>query len=385
MTDKPQAYDALFNNDAIGIIAIDAGGQIVSVNRFALKQFGYAEEEELLGQPVEVLIPKRFKERHMGYRKDYQGAKAHSRPMGSGMDLFGIKKGGAEFPVEVCLSPYRTDSGQFVIAFISDITIRKESENALLRLNEELEQKVEERTQSLTEALAKEKDLNELKSRFVSMASHEFRTPLSTILSSSYIASRYTSAEDQPKRERHHQIIVGCVNTLTDTLNDFLLIGKIEEGKLQTRFADTDIPALMNATLTEMQGIFKNGQTPVYKHQGLKNFVIDVSLLKHIVMNLVSNAVKFSPEESEINVSTVCTADKLVLTVSDKGLGISKEDRQHLFERFFRGSNVTNIEGTGLGLHIVAKYTELMNGSIACDSELGAGTTFTITLHTKNA
>jgi PAS domain S-box-containing protein len=349
-----------------------------------LRQFGYTTVEELLGKKIEVLIPRRFKEKHEKYRHNYQAANAHSRPMGSGMDLFGIKKDNTEFPVEVCLSPYQTPDGQFVIAFISDITIRKESELALIRLNEELEDKVEQRTKSLSEALEKEKDLNELKSRFVSMASHEFRTPLSTIMSSSFIASKYTTTEDQPQRERHHQIIAGCVNTLTDTLNDFLLLGKIEEGKMQTRFADQSIPELINATIVEIQGILKDEQQLIYNHEGDERFFIDSTLLKHIITNLASNAIKFSPEKADIRIFTKIANDELRLTVCDNGMGISKEDQQHLFERFFRGKNVTNIEGTGLGLHIVAKYAELMHGTIECKSELNEGTEFIITLKRQN-
>lgn len=384
MKSKGHAYEALFNNGAIGIITVNRQGHIVSVNQFALKQFGYTAEEELIDKEIEVLIPRRFKERHEKYRHNYQAGVAHSRPMGSGMDLFGIKKDNTEFPVEVSLSPYQMSEEQFVIAFINDITIRKESESALIQLNEKLEQKVEERTKSLSEALEKEKDLNELKSRFVSMASHEFRTPLSTIMSSSFIASRYTSTEDQPQRERHHQIIAGCINSLTDTLNDFLLLGKIEEGKMQTRFADLNIPDLINVAIDETRGVLKEGQQLLYEHEGEKEFYTDAALLKHIVMNLVSNAIKFSPVDTEIKVYTKTMTDGLRLSVRDKGIGISKEDQQHLFGRFFRGSNVTNIEGTGLGLHIVAKYTELIHGTIEYNSEINQGTEFIIVLKRQN-
>lgn len=183
--DVGKEFQALFNNAAIGIIIADPEGKIVLVNPFALMQFGYTEEE-VIGNKVEMLIPPRFRDKHVHHRENYQGANAHSRPMGVGMDLYAIAKDKTEFPVEVSLSPYFTEKGQYAIAFISDISIRKQSEMALLELNAALEQKVEERTRSLSEALEKEKDLNELKSRFVSMASHQFRTPLSTIISSAF-------------------------------------------------------------------------------------------------------------------------------------------------------------------------------------------------------
>lgn len=383
-TDKIQEFNALFNNAAIGIIITNQVGEIISINSFGLKQFGY-EAKDLEGEKIEILIPQRFRSNHIKHRDNYHGKNANSRPMGVGMDLFAVKKDGTEFPVEVSISPYMTVEGQYAIAFISDITIRKQSEKALLDLNAELEEKVQERTQSLSEALEKEKELNELKSRFVSMASHEFRTPLSTVLSSAYLLSKYSQTEEQPKRDKHIQRIVSSVNMLNDILNDFLSVGKIEEGRIQVRFAEVNITSLINELLSELQPIYKKGQRIEYTNTGEEIAMLDVSLLKHIVINLLSNAIKFSPEDAIIHISTSNTdGSELVLKVKDNGIGISKEDQEHLFERFFRGANVTNIQGTGLGLHIVAKYAELMNGTIKAESELGKGTEFIITFNLKN-
>ncbi len=370
-------FNALFNNAAIGIIAVNAEGVIILVNDFSLRQFGY-EKEELLGQKIELLIPRKYKEQHVAHRENYAKGAAHSRPMGVGMDLYAIKKDGTEFPVEVSLSTYATERGQYAIAFVSDITIRKSSEDALKQLNAELEQKVEERTLSLSQALEKEKELNELKSRFVSMASHEFRTPLSTILSSAYLVSKYSTTEGQPKRDKHINRIVSSVNMLNDTLNDFLSVGKIEEGRIQIRPVEFNIEEHIKGQLREMQTIVKKGQRLMYNHTGNNMSYLDPSLLSHIIMNLLSNAIKFSPEESEIMVATINTGDSLRLSIKDSGLGISEADQEHLFERFFRGTNVTNIQGTGLGLHIVSKYAELMNGTISYHSEIGKGTEFII-------
>ena len=378
VTNLNQQFEALFNNAAIGIITVDTAGNMVLLNEFALKQFGY-NQGELKGKKIEVLIPPRYKERHVAHRQTYTSGSPHSRPMGLGMDLYAVKKDGSEFPVEVSLSVYNTPEGQYTIAFVSDISIRKASEAALVNLNAELEQKVNERTLSLTKALEKEKELNELKSRFVSMASHEFRTPLSTILSSAYLVSKYTQTEDHPKREKHIQRIVSSVNMLNDILNDFLSVGRIEEGKIQVRFAEIDVPEVITSLISEMRTIMKPGQEINYNHEGSAEFMLDLSMLKHIVMNLISNAIKFSPDHSDITISTGIEGDRMVLRVKDSCLGISKEDQQHLFERFFRGMNVTNIQGTGLGLHIVSKYTELMNGNIDCRSELETGTEFVLT------
>jgi PAS domain S-box-containing protein len=370
-------FEALFNNAAIGIIVVNGEGNIILANQFLLKQFGY-RQDELIGQKIEILIPPRAKSRHIKHRENYRGANAHSRPMGLGMDLFAIKKDGVEFPVEVSLSPYHTERGQFSIAFVSDISIRKQSEDDLLKLNAELEQKVAERTLSLTKALEKEKDLNELKSRFVSMASHEFRTPLSTILSSAYLVSKYINTEEQPKRNKHVDRIVSAVTMLTDILNEFLSVGKIEEGRIQLRFSDFNVEEQIKTQLREMQTILKKGQKFHYTHSGETNVWLDLSLLKHIVINFASNAIKFSPPGTEINILTQGMPDNLLLSVKDAGIGISETDQTHLFERFFRGANVTDIQGTGLGLHIVSKYVELMNGTIICKSQLDKGTEFIV-------
>ncbi len=371
-------FEALFNNAAIGIIIVDSVGTILLVNQFALQQFGY-QDNEVIGQKIEKLIPQRFKARHETHRDRYHNHNPHSRPMGTGLDLYAAKKDGTEFPVEVSLSTYTTPEGRFTIAFVSDITIRKESQDALVKLNAALEEKVKERTLSLEEALEKEKELNELKSRFVSMASHEFRTPLSTILSSAYLVSKYVESEEQPKRDKHIQRIISSVNMLTDILNDFLSVGKIEEGKIQVRIFDVDIPETVSSLLNELFHILKKGQKISYKHDGSNITLIDAALLKHILMNLVSNAIKFSPEDSTISVTSAVTENEFVLSVKDEGVGISEEDQQHLFQRFFRGANVTNIQGTGLGLHIVSKYAELMNGHITYETALNKGTKFIIT------
>lgn len=390
------SFDVLFNNASMGILLVNEQGTIVLVNPFLLKQFGYTEEE-LLGQPIEKLIPARFHHRHKDHVKHYN-EHPRNRPMGLGMDLFGTKKSGEEFPVEVSLGNHETENGRFVIAFLSDISRRKEAELALKHLNEELEHKIAERTLSLTGtveqlaqaetdlrmALEKEKELSELKSRFVSLASHEFRTPLSTVLSSAYLISKYVEATDHHKREKHVQRIVSSVNMLTDILNDFLSVGRIEEGKIHVRYTTFDIEQHIRQIIPEMNGLRKKEQDIQYSHEGGSLVELDPSLLKHIVMNLLSNAIKFSPEKAEINLYTKKTDEIFTVSCKDQGLGISKEDQQHLFERFFRGANVTNIQGTGLGLHIIAKYAELMNGEVSFHSELNEGTTFEIVFHLKN-
>jgi len=337
------------------------------------------------------LIPPRVHHQHVKHRERYN-KNPQNRPMGIGLDLFAVKKDGTEFPVEISLSYYQNEEDAFAIAYVNNITERKKAEEKIERMNNELEQMVEERTLQLRNALKeleaskteltiafdKEKDLSELKSRFVSMASHEFRTPLSTILSSAYLMKQYEGEDDQPKRNKHIQRIVNSVTLLTDILNDFLSVGKIEEGKIQVRNSNFDLPDLAETVIQEMQGIVKESQSISYHHAGKPELFLDPSLLKHIIMNLLGNAIKFSKNDGVISIFTEQEDDQLKLIVEDNGIGMSEEDQQHLFERFYRGANVSNIQGTGLGLSIVSKYAELMNGRISCESSLGEGTTFTI-------
>ncbi|SFO43340.1 PAS domain S-box-containing protein [Chitinophaga sp. YR627] len=386
-----QRFEALFNYASIGILVTNQQGQIVLINDFALRQFGY-ERGELMGDRIERLMPQRFRHRHVDHR-DHYNHHPQSRPMGIGLDLFAVKKDGTEFPVEISLSQYEHEEGAFVIAYINNITERKKAEEKIEKLNNELEHKISERTQQLTTALEqlehskqevmtaldKEKELSELKSRFVSMASHEFRTPLSTILSSAFLVNQYTTEAEQPKRSKHIQRIISSVTLLTEVLNDFLSVGKIEEGGVQVRTSTFDLQQHVTAIIQEMQDIVQEGQRIQYEHAGATAVQLDPSLLKHILLNLLGNAIKFSGKHSVIQVHTEHTGNDVILRVKDSGIGISQEDQQHLFERFFRGANVSNIQGTGLGLHIVSRYAELMNGYITCESELNEGTTFIVT------
>ncbi|NLR66250.1 PAS domain S-box protein [Chitinophaga varians] len=277
-----------------------------------------------------------------------------------------IRKDGTRFPVALTVSAIRDENQQITgyIAIGLDISARRKSEA------------------ELRQALDKEKELNVLKSRFVSIASHEFRTPLSTVLSSTYLLEKYTTTEDQPKRLAHIRKIASAVHLLTDILNDFLSLGKIEEGKIQVRPALTDTRKHIEKILAEAEGLKRGKQQVVYSHEGPAESTFDGNLLRHVLTNLVSNALKFSHEEGIVYVRTLSTPYRLTLSVKDCGIGIKSEDQQHLFERFFRGSNVENIQGTGLGLHIVAKYTELMKGQVTCHSEPDKGTEFIVHIPT---
>lgn len=380
MTNKTESQDnlyaSLFNHASIGIVATDSQGRIATANPYALNLFGY-KEEELLGQKIEVLIPKRYA--HEGKRAQY-AQKPVNRPMGLGLDLFGIKKSGEELPVEISLAHYVQAGEKYFIAFINDISKRKEAERELIMLNEDLERQVNERTEHLKEALEKEKELGILKSRFVSVASHEFRTPLSTVASSTYLLSQYNKTEDQPKREKHIQRILNSIKALNDILDDFLSESKIEEGKVQLLPKTLNVKEVIEDTLQDLGSSQRSGQKIHYHHEGEEYCKTDLNAIKHILQNLTSNAIKFSPEHAVITIKSKVVNHSIEIRVKDQGIGIPKSDQEHLFERFHRGANASHIQGTGLGLHIVSKYIEMLKGSIECNSEENVGTEFIVLL-----
>jgi len=397
-------FEALFHYATLPILLVNKTGNIILANNQALRLFGYTELQ-ITALSVEQLIPQKYRGNHAHHRSDYE-KNPLTRPMGRGLELFALKKSGEEFPVEVSLGHYQIEQESFVISFIIDITQRKQIEDTMKKqtsemekakieieqLNAELENKVELRTQELTDtltkleksrddltvALSKERELSDLKSRLVSMASHEFRTPLSTILSSVSLIAKYTESIDQDKRNKHIQRIHSAVSNLTDILNEFLSLGKIEEGKIQVHFSIFNLKEQLNLIINEINPILKSGQHIFYNHNGDAQINLDLSLLRNIMINLISNASKFSNENACIYVNSRVENNTAFIEIRDEGLGIAEEDKKHLFERFFRGKNVINIQGTGLGLHIVSKYVELMNGSIEVDSTLEKGTQFNL-------
>lgn len=366
---------AVLDNAGAMIIVTDEKGIIKLFNPEASLNIGY-RPEELIDKETPVI----FHDRGEIIRKKTLLRERYGYSAGTDFDVFVekarrnihqeeqytyIRKDGTSLPVLLSITAIRDRKGM-ITGFMGvsiDISERKKAE------------------EDLRASLKKEKELSELKSRFVTMASHEFKSPLSTILSSAYLIEKYVSADEQPKREKHLQRIVSSVNMLTDILNDFLSVGQIEEGRIQTRFSYCRIPELFQATINEFIDNLKPGQRISYRHRGEEEFCLDPTLMKHIILNLLSNASKFSGEGRKITISTSVKNDELKFRITDQGIGISRADQEHLMERFFRGANAGNIQGTGLGLNIVAKYAELMNGRVQCDSDLDSGTSFTVTLN----
>ncbi len=487
-------FRVLFECATIGIFVINERGQIELSNPCSAKLFGY-EPAELVGKPIEILLPEAFRKKHVHHREKYF-EKPKARPMGLGMELHALKKNGEVFPVEISLGHYELDNDRLAVAFVTDVTeqvkakkigaekeawFRSMADNSpvmiwvsdtnklctyfnntwlnftgrtleeelgdgwatgvhpedlqkclntfhnayttregfimeyrLKRLDgkyrwlqdvgkptflegvftgfigscsdindermmqQELEHLVLQRTNQLSEALDREKEMNELKSRFVSMASHEFRTPLSVVLSSTALVEKYLTNGKTENIERHLVKIRSCVNSLTSILNDFLSLDKLEQGKVEIGSEKFDIVEFMQETRKELQR--KKGQRINYRHEGVGEVILDKKKLHYIMVNLLSNAIKYSDEETDIDLNSLNDNKTVFIHVKDQGIGIPYDEQKNLYNKFFRAKNTTNIQGTGLGLTIVKRYVELMNGTIRFESREGEGTTFYIEL-----
>ncbi|MGB3468611.1 MAG: PAS domain-containing sensor histidine kinase [Cyclobacteriaceae bacterium] len=234
----------------------------------------------------------------------------------------------------------------------------------------------------IRKALSKERELNEMKSRFVSMASHEFRTPLATILSSTNLMARYISGTaNEDKMDKHVGRIRSNIKSLTDILNDFLSLEKLESGLMNVELKETDVCLFIDELVEETMTILKEGQYfDVQSSPDFKYFRTDPKILKNIMLNVISNASKYSDVNQKITINIKNTSSGLEISVTDDGIGVPEAEQIRMFERFFRAKNAANIQGTGLGLFIVNKYVKLLNGEVSMDSEEGSGTTVKILL-----
>lgn len=393
-------------------VVIDREGRIVKLNRLGEALLGHTEEEIEGHNWFDLVIAPNERSQ---LKQQFAEWMAGKNPQ---LDYF-------ENPIvthegEIRLIAWRNailhDEHHQPMATLSsgiDITEQRAAEDQIRQMNQELEQRVEQRTEELANAVnqllninkklefeiqerkaiekalrhseselrkafEKERELSTLKSRFVSMASHEFRTPLSTILSSADLIDAYPQEDQHDKRLKHTSRIKSAVSNLTSILNDFLSLSKLEEGKVQMSPATFELVPFCEEILDEMQGLLKTGQELRHLSKVAPNQAVflDKKLLKNILFNLVSNAIKYSEPYKPIECRLEMVPGVLQIEVADQGIGIPEEDQRHLFGRFFRANNVENIQGTGLGLHIVKRYLELLNGEISFTSQLGAGSTF---------
>ncbi len=405
-------YRAMVESAVDGIINIDQHGIIESVNPASCRLFGYSEDE-MVGQSVNMLMPSPQREEHDGYIKNYLNTGV-KRIIGIGREVKGVRKNGTTFPFWLSVVEIIFEGAVSFTGFVHDITDLKNAESEVRRLNTDLEKKVNERTEQLAEvvnqllssnkllkneirerqaaeealnqnrdellrALDRERELSELKSRFVALASHEFRTPLSTILSSASLVKRYAEMGNTEKQDFHLEKIKMGVNHLTGILNDFLNLSKLEEGLVVSHPESFNLTDFTAEIADEMNGLTKPGQRILWTDRtDGREVSLDRRILKNVLYNLVSNALKYS--ERDVQCRTGFNSGWLEIEVRDHGIGIPESDQKHMFDRFFRAKNALHIQGTGLGLNIVRRYLDLLGGDITFVSREGEGTTFTVRL-----
>ncbi len=397
-------------------VVIDKEKRVTMLNRKGCEVLGYCEDEVLGEKWFDVAVPPDAREKvRNSFKKMMKDAPEQLEYIE--YEILNHKNNYTRL-IAWRNSVIRDDEGE-VSAVISsgvDITEHRKAEERIIKLNAELEQRVEQRTEELAAAVnqllntnnqlkkeiqereaaeaalraseqeirkawEREKELSELKSRFVSMASHEFRTPLSTILSSADLIEAYKQSEQQGKRERHTSRIKSAVVNLTNILNDFLSLSRFEEGKVQVSPVEFDITEFCNETIDEIKVLLKPGQEIHHRNNEVHaTLFLDKKMLKNILFNMLSNAIKYSEPGQPIDCLLDISGEELQVTITDRGIGIPEEEQQHLFTPFFRAHNVENIQGTGLGLNIVKRYVDLMHGDIRFESRLGKGTTFYINI-----
>lgn len=394
-----------------GIINIDSKGIIININQAALNIFQFTKEETV-GNNVNMLMNKEERQNHDTYINSYLTTRK-PKIIGIGREVTGKKKNGDIFHFRLAVSEVLLNDKIIFTGIIHDLTDVKNAYQELEDLNKKLDEKVTERTyevekvvnkllstnkllqeeikerqeaeallikkeEELNNALVAEKELNELKSRFITTASHEFRTPLATILSSASIIHKYPLADQQTDREKHVGKIKNAVNHLTGLLNDFLSLSKLEEGKVNINKEEFNVCSEIKKVIEALSGIFKLNQNIHVNCQQNLDIFTDKNILKNILFNIISNAIKYSDKDIEIEV--INDKNTISISIKDSGIGIPLDEQKYLFTRFFRANNVGNTQGTGLGLNIVKRYCDLLEADINFTSELEQGTTVKITI-----
>ncbi len=393
-------FNVLFEAVAEGVVVVDENQTIIITNNAADEMFGYLKNE-LKQQSLNVLVPQNFHKNHdTHFKKYYQNST--QRQMGQNRDLFGIHKNGAKIPVEIGLNPFEFSNKKYVMAMIVDITIRKEAELKIKKLNTELEQKIDVRTQELNKtvenlkheivkrnkaekklkkALKKEKELNELKTKFLSLVSHEFKTPLSGILNAAILVGKYTKTEMQPNREKHLGTIKTKIEYLNRILSEFLSMERLDSGKENYKLNHFKLSKVVNEVIYNANLLLKVGQRIIYPvNIDEIDLYHDEKILELIMSNLLHNAIKYSSENSIIEIDIKVKDNWLILQIKDEGIGIPVEEQNHIFERYFRAENVLTLQGTGIGLNIVKGHVDKFGGDISFKSAKNLGTTFTVKL-----
>ncbi|WP_299535899.1 PAS domain-containing sensor histidine kinase [Ulvibacterium sp.] len=383
-----------------GILVVNDQQEIVASNQRSEELFGYAKDE-LLGQKLAILIPNAQRGKHKKLAESVYSEDIGVRKM-KGRNLSGLHKNGSQIPLQVGLSPFSLYGNRYVLTLIEDLSKIKEKDNQIYELNTQLEKKIRLRTQELRDTVAKlkrevkrrkeaedkikdalqrERELNDLKTKFLSMVSHEFKTPLSGILTAATLVGKYNTENQQEKREKHLKTIIAEVRRLNAILTDFLSIERLEQGKEVYRLADFSLSKVVNEVIYDANMILKDGQKINYP-QNIDDIIInqDERIVALALTNLLHNAIKYSREDTEIDFRVDMTKNKITFHIIDQGIGIPQGDQKHIFDRYFRAENVLLTQGTGIGLNIVKAHVENLGGHISFKSKEDHGSVFSIEL-----
>ncbi|MDX5584658.1 MAG: PAS domain-containing sensor histidine kinase [Aureibaculum sp.] len=400
-------FNLLFEAVSEGVIVVDENQIIVAVNSSTESMFGY-QKDTLINESLQILIPSKYHHNHGSHFSDFI-KKSSRRKMGRGRDLYGITKNKKEFPLEVGLNPFNMNGKTYIMALIIDISVRKETEKEIDMLNSQLEKKIKERTSELNKniiqlkdlnlnfeeeikkrvavekklkvALKKEIELNDLKTKFLSLVSHEFKTPLSGILTSTILLEKYKLSEQQDKRDKHLKTITNKVHYLNNILNDFLSIERLDSGKINYKFTTFNLSKVINEVIYNSNMLLKSGQRIKIPYNIDEHILRqDEKILELALSNLIHNAIKYSSENTDINFEIKRKGKNIIFKVTDQGIGIPEKDQKHLFKRYFRAENVLTYPGTGIGLNIAKVHLRNIGGKIKFTSEENRGSTFIIKL-----
>lgn len=398
-------YKICFDNSREGIIVTDEMGNIFLVNKRIESIFGYSEIE-LVNKNVNLLLPKSIRNRLIDTHKN-EPSISNKKINLDHRNLYGIHKDGHKVPVIVGLNYFELDGKLFIKAFISDITNYKKKEQLFRKLNLNLEQEVKLKNDELNlinkqlkeankvliveiqnkivaekkvkSALEKEKELTNLKSNFLTLASHEFRTPLSGIMTSATLIEKYLESSVVEKIPKHVDQIKAMVHHLNRILYDFLTLEQLNSNEIKLNKTRLNPFNLINEIIVDIKSLLKKDQKIKYTvNNSNKELYCDKKILIAVITNLLYNAIKYSPENSLIELNSTIKDNKIIISIKDYGIGIPKKDQKHIFERFFRAHNALEIQGTGIGLNIIKGYVDNLGGSIKFKSIENIGTTFIV-------
>lgn len=368
LRDSEEKLREILESAIDGVISINASGYVTEWNKQAETIFGYTAKEVIGLTLTETIIPENFRAAHDRGMKHY--LKTGEGPvLNQKIEISAIRKDGTEFPIELAIIPVKTKGIQTFTAFVSDITVQKQ-------VQAEMEK-----------ALSKERELNELKSRFVAMTSHEFRTPLTTIKQNTDLIS-YKLENMLPNQidsfATYFQRIESELGRVTGLMNDILMLGRIESGKIEIKKREGDLTVFCEKII-DKHSQSDQSRAISLKVSGVPQPVsFDHQLLDHVVSNLVSNALKYSVGKGDPEVTLAFNElERVRLHVKDHGIGIPKKDQKGLFQSFYRATNVKNIQGSGLGLSIVKEFTEMHGGQVSVDSDAEKGAEFIVEIPYK--